>query len=53
MGTDPTAAALWIGYWPLLSLTLADAGGLLSSSRRAISKLFFDAAKCSAVYPRI
>ena len=50
MGTDPTAAALWIAYWPLLSLARAVAGGLLSSNRRATSRLFFDAVKCNAVY---
>ena len=45
MGTEPEDAALWIGYWPLLSLILADAAGELSNSLRAISKLFLDAAK--------
>jgi len=50
MGTDPTAAARWIGYCPRLSLTLVDAGGLLASSRRAVSRLALEAVKCNAVY---
>lgn len=45
MGTDPTAAALCIGYWPRLSLIRVDAGGLFSNRRRATSRLFFDAVK--------
>lgn len=45
MGTDPIAAALWIGYCPRLSLVRVLAAGLLSSRRLAISKLFFEAVK--------
>lgn len=50
MGTDPIAAALWMGYWPRLSLTLAEVGGLLANSCLATSRLFLEVAKKMAVY---
>ena len=49
IGTLPTAAARWSGNCPLLSFTLAVPPAFISLL--AVSKLFFDAAKCNAVCP--
>lgn len=49
MGTDPTAAARWIAYWPRLSFTRAEAGGFWSRRRRARSTFFLEATKWRAV----
>lgn len=49
MGTEPTAAARWMGYWPRRSRTLVDAGGVALISRRATSKFFLEATKWRAV----
>ncbi len=42
------AAARWMGNWPRLSLTLVDA--LCAMSLRAVSRVFFEAQKWSAVW---
>lgn len=47
MGTDPTAAARWMGYWPRRSRALVEA--LFSMRRRAKSRFFFEATKWRAV----
>lgn len=47
MGTDPTAAARWIGYCPRLSRMRVE--DLFSKSSRAVSRFFLDATKWSAV----
>ena len=47
MGTEPTAAARWMGSWPLLSLVRVDA--LFSMSIPAWSRDFLEATKWSAV----
>lgn len=52
MGTEPTAAARWSGYWPRLSRTRVEAGGECSSSSfRARSRFDFEATKWRAVCP--
>lgn len=48
-GTLPMDAALWMGYWPRLSFTLTDAGGLLARRVLVRSRLFFEVAKKIAV----
>lgn len=49
MGTEPTAAARWMAYWPRLSLTRAEAEGEWSRRRRARSMFFLEETKWSAV----
>lgn len=49
MGWEPTAAARWMAYWPLLSRMRVEA--LCSMSRRATSRFFLEATKCSAEAP--
>jgi hypothetical protein len=51
IGTEPTAAARWIAYWPRLSFTRAKAGGLELRRRRAMSTFFLEEAKWRAVWP--
>jgi hypothetical protein len=48
MGTEPTAAARWMGYWPRRSRTRVDAGGFAARRRRATSRFFLEATKCRA-----
>lgn len=50
MGKEPTAAARWIAYWPRLSFTRADAGGVESRSFFAMSRLDFEAVRWRAVW---
>jgi hypothetical protein len=50
MGTDPTAAARWIGYWPLRSRMRVDAGGLAVERRMlATSRFLLEATKWRAL----
>jgi hypothetical protein len=51
IGTEPTAAARWIAYWPRLSFTRAEAGCLELRRRRAMSTFFLEEAKWRAVWP--
>lgn len=53
MGTEPTAAARWMGYWPRRSRTRVEAGGLAARRRRATSMFFFEATKWRAVWRRV
>jgi hypothetical protein len=48
-GTEPMAAARWMGYWPRMSLIRVDAGGEAERSFRATGRLRLEAVKWRAV----